>query len=74
MEEIIDEFTNDPIMQELWSNREKLLAKYGGDGRLMMEDLQRRQYLSGRDLYGRSKVTGRIELVFKGTGKPGVGP
>jgi hypothetical protein len=70
MHEITDEPPEDEVMQELRSIRKNMLAKYDGDGRRMMEDLQRRQYLSGRDLYGRSKVTGRIELVFKGTGQP----
>ena len=70
MHEITDELPEDEVMQELRDIRKNMLAKYGGDGRRMMEDLQRRQYLRGRDLYARSKVTGRIELVFKGTGQP----
>ncbi len=69
MDEIPDELTNCPVMQELWRIRAERAAKFDYDIRRMMEDSQRRQYLSGRDLYGLSKVTGRIELVFKGTGQ-----
>jgi hypothetical protein len=69
MDEISDEFTHCPVMQELWRIRAERAAKFDYDIRRMMEDSQRRQYLSGRDLYARSKVTGRIELVFKGSGQ-----
>jgi hypothetical protein len=70
MDEVIDEFTHCPVMQELWRIRAERAAKFDYDIRRMMEDSQRRQYLSGRDLYARSKATGRIELVFRGSGQP----
>jgi hypothetical protein len=60
---------DDPILQELRQIREKILAEAGGDGRRVMEEVRRQQYLSGRDLWGIGP-SGKLEVVFKGSGKP----
>ena len=55
----------DPFIEEFQLMREEFLAEHGGDIERIMDESIRRQYTLGRDLYGRSKVTGRIEIVFK---------
>jgi hypothetical protein len=56
---------SDPIIEELWRIKEEIWAEAGHDIRRLVEDSRRRQYLRGRDLYGRSEVTGRIEVVWR---------
>ena len=60
----------DPFTEELQLMRDEILAEHGGDIGLAIEESIRRQYTLGRDLYGRSKVTGRIEIVFKAAKAP----
>jgi hypothetical protein len=60
---------DDPIMAEVRRIKAARLAKYGNDIHRMIADDRRRQYLSGDDLYGLDRKTGRIVLVFKGSGK-----
>jgi hypothetical protein len=56
---------SDPIIEELWRIKDEIWAECGYDIRRLMENARRNQYLRGRDLYGRSKVTGRIEVVWR---------
>jgi hypothetical protein len=60
----------DPILEELWRIREEQSASYGHDIHRMMADSRRQQYLEGCDIWARSKITGQMEVVFKGSGKP----
>ena len=60
----------DPYTEELNLMREQILAEHDGDLTRVMQDSIRRQYTLGRDLYGRSKVTGRIEIVFRAPRSP----
>ena len=60
---------DDPILQELRRAREEILAEAGGDILVVMEEARRRQYLSGQDLWGIGP-SGKLEMVFKGSGKP----
>ena len=53
------------IVEELRVIKQQILAEHGGDHQRVMEAAMQRQYLRGWDLYGRSKETGRIEIVFK---------
>jgi hypothetical protein len=55
----------DPIIEELWRIREEMWEECGRDARRFCENARRQQYLRGRDLYGRSKVTGQIEVVWR---------
>jgi hypothetical protein len=63
---------DDPILQELRHIREQLLAEAGGDVMRLMEEAMRQQYLSGKDLWGIGP-SGKLEVVFKGSGKPSPG-
>jgi hypothetical protein len=56
---------SDPIIEELWRIREEIWEECGRDPRRFCENALRQQYLRGRDLYGRSKVTGQIEVVWR---------
>ncbi len=60
---------DDPILQELRQIRERQLAAVGGDILRLMEEARRQQYLSGRDIWGIGP-SGKLEVVFKGSGKP----
>jgi hypothetical protein len=55
----------DPIIEELWRIREEMWEECGRDARRFCENARRQQYLRGRDLYGRSKITGQIEVVWR---------
>lgn len=59
---------DDPIVEEIRRIREKQAAEYGYDIERQMKDSQRRQYLWGNDVVARSKATGKLEVIFKGTG------
>jgi hypothetical protein len=58
----------DPYTEELKLMQEQILAEHGGDIERSIDKSIRRQYTLGRDLYGLSKATGRIEIVFKASG------
>jgi hypothetical protein len=69
-EEAIEyERDDDPIIDEIRRIRAKQAASYGYDTHKQWEDTRRMGRLFGNDVVARSRETGRIEVVFKGTGK-----
>jgi hypothetical protein len=61
---------DDPIMAELRRIRVQQLAAYGNDLSRMIADDRRRTFLQGNDVVARDKKTGRLVVIFKGSGKP----
>ena len=60
---------DDPILADLRRARAERAAALGNDPHRMFAALRRRQYLTGHDLYARDPKTGRLVVVFKGSGK-----
>jgi len=58
---------NDPILEEIRRIREQQFAECGYDIRRLMERSMQRQYTCGHDIVARSKTTGQLEVVFKGS-------
>ena len=61
---------DDPVMAELRRIRVEQLAAYGNDLNRMIADDRRRTFLQGNDVVARDKRTGRLVVIFKGSGKP----